>query len=361
MSASGTPLYLDWLGSLLERTPGALKKMGRIETALLKYDIEDLSVTKPIFISGLARSGSTILLEILNSHPQCGSYQYSDFPFLHFNFFWNTLRLLIPSNPKKIERAHKDRIMINNQSPEALDEILWMSFFNHLHDSKIANILDETTENQEFETFYRDSILKLLALRKSKRYVSKNNYNIARLPYLLKIFPDAHFIIPIRKPHDHIYSLHKQHKLLRAMQEQDPRGRRYMARHGHFEFGLDFKPVNFGHPENTQAILQDWRHEQYISAYARYWSEIYSFLHRQMTENPKLAKQCLIVRYDDLCTDPAAQIKAILDFCGLSDENVTSLWAGRISAPDYYKPDFTAAETNIIDELTQDTSRLFWP
>ena len=59
-------------------------------------------------------------------------------------------------------------------------------------------------------------IKKIIALRsgsagKSLRYISKNNLNIARLGYLLRLFPDARIVIPFRDPIQHAASLLKQH------------------------------------------------------------------------------------------------------------------------------------------------------
>ncbi len=355
---SRVPFYIDWMGYTLDRAQGFLKNFGKLETKLLEFDIIEHKLDRPVFVTGLARSGSTILLEILNDHQDITSFQYRDYPFIHINYFWNTMRSAIPSNPQKIERAHKDRIMINNESPEALDEILWMSFFEGLHDPKKINTLNIETSNIEFENFYKNSLLKLLALRKSKRIVLKNNYVFSRLPYLHKILPDAKFIIPVRKPEDHIASMLKQHELLGREQENDPRGIRYMRRHGHYEFGLDFRPINFG---DAETIIKEWRAENFIKAYAIYWAQTHEFIHKTLQENPGLKKQCLIVKYDEFCTQPAEMIKTILDFCGLEGPSLTMRWSEKISAPTYYEPSFSAEEKALIQAHTKAAAAHFWP
>ena len=352
---SNVPLHTDILGSLLDKVPESLKALGRLETSLLKYDIIDLNIEKPIFVTGLARAGTTILLEILNSHPDVVSYHYGDYPFVHANYFWNTLKKLTPSNTKKIERAHKDRIMINMNSPEALDEILWMSYFENIHDPKLNNILNKETQNTDFESFYKDSLLKLLALRNGKRIALKNNYHISRIEYLHKIFPDARFIIPIRPPEEHIYSLIKQHKLLSKAQQNDKRGSRYMRRHGHHEFGSDFRPINLNNPEKTDEILQHFNNNNLVKAYAIYWNEIHRHLSENLLNNNTIREKILIITYDNFCTKTENNLQQILKFCDLENQSIIEQWSTKISAPNYYKINFTKDEKSTIKNHTEET------
>ncbi|MCB9964174.1 MAG: sulfotransferase [Rhodospirillales bacterium] len=80
----------------LSKIQGFLDKIWGSETKLLTYDTISVSIDKPIFITGLARSGTTILLEILASHPDISTHKYKDYPFVHTNYFWDTLRKFIP-------------------------------------------------------------------------------------------------------------------------------------------------------------------------------------------------------------------------------------------------------------------------
>jgi hypothetical protein len=41
---------------------------------------------------------------------------------------------------------------------------------------------------------------KVVLLRGGARYVSKGNYNAARIAYLARLFADAKFVVPIREP-----------------------------------------------------------------------------------------------------------------------------------------------------------------
>ena len=87
-----------------------------------------------------------------------------------------------------------------------------MAFFSTLHDPGSSAVLNGETNNKEFANFYKDHIRKLLLLRGGRRYLSKANYNLTRLGYLLKLFPDARFLLPVRDPVWHIASLMRQHQ-----------------------------------------------------------------------------------------------------------------------------------------------------
>src|SRR3546814_6853228 len=63
---------------------------------------------------------------------------------------------------------------------------------------------------------------------------------------LLKLFPDARFVLPLRDPAAHIASLVKQHRLFCQGERRHPAALDHMQRIGHFEFGLDRRPINVG-------------------------------------------------------------------------------------------------------------------
>ncbi len=349
------------MGGLSERHQKALLKLARLETKLLTYDIDDISVEKPIFVTSLARSGTTILLEVLNSHPACGSHYYSDYPFPHISHFWNTLRLFFPVPDKKAERAHKDRIKVNKKSPEAIDEMIWMSFFEDIHNIDKINELDEKITNNAFEGFFTEHIRKLLFLRKGQRYLSKNNYNISRIHYLLKLYPDARFVIPVRDPLSHIYSMVKQHRLIAEAQKDDKRAANFMRRHGHFEFGLDFRPLRLAHDNGQHdVIMSAWNDGDIVKAYALYWDYIHRYIYENIVCDDTLRESCMVVRYDDLCENTGQKISEILDFCALDPCDEVQVWDDKITPPNYYKIDFTEEERKTINDITGEAYQLLW-
>ena len=80
-----------------------------------------------VFIAGLARSGTTILLNAIYQSNQFASLTYDDMPFILAPNFWTK------TSPKKRhgklqERAHGDNIRISTNSPEAFEEVFWKTF-----------------------------------------------------------------------------------------------------------------------------------------------------------------------------------------------------------------------------------------
>ena len=48
--------------------------------------VQKQKIYKPVFICGLARSGTTALLNALNKSDQAASFIYKDIPFQNFNY-----------------------------------------------------------------------------------------------------------------------------------------------------------------------------------------------------------------------------------------------------------------------------------
>lgn len=137
---------------------------------------------------------------------------------------------------------------------------------------------------------------------------------------------------------------------------------RYMRRHGHFEFGLDFRPINFGNPETTNQILSYWNAGDIVSAYAMYWSETYAHLFDTVNGDNNLKKNALFIRYDDLCENTEVRLTELLDFCAITKDKDTIIsdWKDKISAPDYYKIDLSDEEQTRIKNITAETAAKFW-
>ena len=95
-----------------------------IEIALLKKKINSDNLTPHIFISGMARSGSTILMRFLYQTKFFASFTYRDMPFIMSPNLWSKISNKIKPKSHK-ERIHGDSISINIDSPEALEEVFW--------------------------------------------------------------------------------------------------------------------------------------------------------------------------------------------------------------------------------------------
>ncbi len=352
------PRSIHTLSTLAERRSGLLLRLGRWETASAADDLAGQTIDRPIYVTGLARSGSTILLELLAAHADVATHQYRDFPMIPIPLWWNWfLDRASRKESQPVERAHKDRIAVTPESPEAMEEVLWMAFFPTCHDPAVSNVLGEADSAPAFEAFYRDHIRKLLLLRHGKRYLAKGNYNVSRLGYLRKLFPDARFVIPVRDPVGHVASLIKQHRLFCAEETRDAKILDHMRRSGHFEFGLDRRPTNFGDSDTVQSIQALWQAGREAEGSALYWASVYGFVADLLERDPAVAAQTLLIHYDDLCAAPDATLARLYRLCDLAVDDATRReQAARIAPPSYYKPDLSEAEIGLIRAATDATA-----
>ena len=350
------PRWLDALGGFIDRTVRLLAEARRsgVERAS-RAARRRFAIDRPFYVAGIARSGSTILLELLAGRPGVATHRYRDFPPIYTPLFWNrAFAQVYRSDAPPAERAHKDRILVTPDSPEAMEEVLWMRFFRDGHDEAASQVLDAATSNPAFERFYADHLKKILLVRGGQRYLSKGNYNLTRFAYLLKLFPDARFIVPVRDPRWHIASLMKQHRLFDAEERRDPRILKHMQRAGHFEFGLDRRVINVGDAQAASAIAALWRDGQEVRGWARYWAMLYGFVLAQQRarsggpagEPDRALRGSLRPGRGDACP-PRSPMSA-----SSWHPARPRRWPSRLSQPGYYQLGFTPEEEAIIAEET---------
>lgn len=351
--------WIDRLGGLVERHPRTMVALAGLESRLLGERLEAVPIEAPVYVTGLARSGSTILLELLARHEQLASHRYRDFPPVLLPVAWNWfLDRAAQREVAAEERAHQDRILVTPESPEAFEELVWSAFFAQLHDPAQSTVLDASTSNARFEAFYRDHIRKLLLVRGGRRYLAKGNYNVARLGYLRRLFPDARFVVPVRDPLWHVASLMKQHALFCREGRRDPRVVRHMSRAGHYEFGLDRRAVNLG--DGTAPRIEAlWRAGAEVEGWALTWDSVYGHLAGVLQAEPALRAATLVVRYEDFCARPGETMARVLEHCRLPPGALPALAEAQVAAPGYYEPAFTAAERALIRERTRETAGFF--
>ncbi len=351
-------MKVDWLshyaGNVLEAAPRLLVGLGRLEESWFERRLSGLAIERPIFVSGLARAGTTLILEALASHGETATHRYRDYPFVCIPVWWSWFIDHAGATKREAtERAHRDRIFVTPESPEAMEEILWMAFFPHCHDAAVSSVVGAADRHPRFEDFYTAHIRKILFLRGGARYLSKNNYNIARLAYLRRLFPDARFVIPVRDPVGQIGSLMRQHRLFCAAGKEDERTRRYMRRAGHFEFGPDRRAISFGAGDVVRRIENFWRQGEEVRGWAAYWASVYGFVADVLASDDGVAGSTLLVDYNGLCERPFEVLRAIHEFCALPvGEQAIAGQAARVSAPTYYAAGLSDDDVAAIHEET---------
>ncbi len=353
--------WVDRLGGHIERHRPLWIRLGNLETRLVTGATADIGIEQPVYIAGLARSGTTILLEVLARHPEVATHRYRDYPPLFTPYLWNRWLDFMPKRAEAPrERSHGDGIAVTSESPEAFEEGLWAAFLPRLHDPRWSAVMGRDSHHPTFESFYRDHLRKLLAVRGRRRYVAKGNYNVTRLAYLHRLFPDARFLIPVRDPVWHIASLMKQQGLFTKGQSAHPEARRHLRRVGHFEFGLDRRPINTGDDEAVREIVAMWEAGEEVRGWARYWALIHDHIADRLRDDEDLRTASLVVRYEALCAAPTRVLGEVLAHAGLvAPPGFIEAEAARIHAPGYYRPVFSPAELAVIRHATAGAAARF--
>ena len=346
----------------------AQKGAADIEDRLLARRFADIRIDRPVFITSLPRAGTTLLLELLSGLPDFASHTYREMPFLFTPLLWDGISRPLRRPDAVRQRAHGDGMTVGYDSPEGFEEMLWRAFWPEKYRSD--RILPWTADDQdaggEFARFIGNHIRKLLALRrelqlqsksksksnpksksksklqskpKSKsqhepaqyepdngpapaRYVSKNNANIARIPYIARQFPDAVILIPFRNPVDQAGSMLRQHRNFLDIHARDAFSRRYMAYTGHFDFGANLRPLDFDGWRNDAAAAAD-DNPQSANFWLRYWCAAFEHILARRSGNVAL------LDYDGCCADPITGLHRIASAVGLANPADLAEQAGR--------------------------------
>jgi hypothetical protein len=356
-SAFYVPPFLDFLGRLVDNFRTLWLGLGRLESSLLNDHLSAVRIRMPIYVCGVARCGSTLLHQIVTSPAGVATQRVKDYPMLYTPYWWRqaTARQA-PTAPR--ERVHRDGVLITPESPDALEEMLWIAFFPHCHNPLLNNQLPAGSRHPAFEAFYRAHLKKLLLAEQATRYAAKANYHVARLAYLVRLFPDAKIILPVRAPASHIASLVRQHRWFCQGQWRNPRALAWMQRSGHFEFGRDRRPMNLGDSQRVRAIQRMWAAGEEVRGWACYWDMVYGHVTHLLDADAQVRTATKVVHFEDLCAAPAPTIRTILDHCQLPDaERVVARFTPSIRSPDYYQSPLSPAEVAMIREETGPTAK----
>ena len=345
------PRFLHWESRFFAATQPLWRALGNLESKLLADELAGRNVDRPIYVCSLPRAGTTIITEMLAGCPGVTSFRYSDFPNMWTPYWRNwLLQRSRPFTPSRKERAHGDRIQISNDSPEAVEEILWRHFFPGVGPTVNDFAGNTVNRNPDFDDFYCKTIRKLLLVRGADRYLAKGNYNLSRIPYLLDLFPDARILAPVRHPVSQIASLARQHELFLAAHRRNPRVGRQLALAGHWEFGPFRKSMDFGDGDLGLQIDDAWARGEEVKGWALSWSGAFDHLWTLARNNGNV----LVFKYEDLCLNSAETIDRIIRHCQIELGQIADLRAEyieRLSLPDYYKHDFSGSELRLIHEI----------
>lgn len=314
----------------------------------------------PVYVCGLARSGTTILLRILDQVEAFRSLTYRDMPFVLAPNIWQhiTGRATLPSLP--MQRAHGDGITVDFDSPEAFEEVFWRTLGTQ---SSSADTLSEEPPSPEVLAAFKDYQLMVCSVRKKvalpateapKRYLSKNNNNLLRLPSLC-VDPAAAVLLVYRDPISTARSLHRMHLRFCAAQTQNRFTRRYMGWLGHYEFGLGHRPFAFAKPTMNAYLSPDG---------LDYWLDYWNAVHQHVLEQQDLPLK--LVSYAALSEHPLMVLETLFQIINVQADVVAL--GGQIvaSAPvvdpiDGFQPELLQRAMNTYRALLASPKNVFTP
>jgi tetratricopeptide (TPR) repeat protein len=174
--AEGNSLTARTMGSEVGSKNKYLERVERMRTyltpelaTLAKTDLVENDAVAPVFLFGFPRSGTTLLEQILDSHPALQS----------------------------LEEKPTVSVMV-----QAFEEMA----------QGRNNALAELTQEQVFQlrTIYFDEVARHLQLQPGRQLVDKSPLNTINVHLLWRIFPQAKFILALRHPCDACFSCFMQ-------------------------------------------------------------------------------------------------------------------------------------------------------
>jgi hypothetical protein len=347
-----------WTDRLLHRVafrlPLAQRTLADVEETLYGEALQDVSLEAPVFISSLPRAGTTILLRLLWRTGRFATHTYQDMPFVLAPMLWRRLTGGGAADESPRERAHGDGLEVSGRSPEAFEEMVWKHFWPaHYRTDRIRPWRPDDA-NPAFDAFFDTHMRKVIALRREedagrddgpsqdeppRRYLSKNNLNIARLAAPPPGLQRGTFLIPFRAPVQQAASMRRQHRRFLGLHEEDDFVREYMAAIGHHEFGGALKPVNFG------GWLDDAPGDpDTLAFWLRYWRAAYRFV---LEHAPDTA---LLVSYRRLTEAPERALSALSEALGLPPAPLTDQ-ADTLRPPRTHPVDDAAVPTSLHQDV----------
>lgn len=252
-----------------------------------------------LWVTGLARAGTTSVLERLVATGAFHSLNYANMPLVLAPGLWK--RFHNPGTGELQERSHGDGILVGLDSAEALEEVFFQAMTGRSYVSNTA--LEAHDVSPGLHNTYLD--YQGIALASSDRpdamYVAKNNNALLRYPAMRRQNRDFHVVFMFREPLTHAASLLAMHRKYCAMQTDDSFVKEYMDWLAHREFGLGHLPFRF--PSTAKLPEGDCESLDY-------WLEVWINHHREALDlDPH---RLHFVQYETYCAHPNAVLQSLM-------------------------------------------------
>lgn len=153
-----------------------------------------MTISKPIFIIGAARSGTTVLYELFTKHKDTAFFERYSNKFYMRPWLFKTIPYLL--------KYQKLRYGIDRPNPS--EGLVWEKFFDPLE------YLEEKHVTDKMKKYYDSIINTELNAFNAKRFVNKSPRLSLRLKWINKMYPDAYYIVIWRDPKAIVNSLYQK-------------------------------------------------------------------------------------------------------------------------------------------------------
>lgn len=261
----------------------------------------------PVYVCGLARSGTTTLLRLLDDCGAFRSLSYRDMPFVLAPNLWRRLSRSSRRNTTRVERPHGDGIFVDYDSPESFEEVFWRTFSRSAC-RNAASYGSGEVDDECLKAFadYRCIVADPRNGQRSApplRYLSKNNNNLVRL-HVLAREPTAKILLAYRDPVATARSLHRLHTQF-SKEADDAFTRQYMAWLGHHEFGPGHLPFGFARHRMRAGLIPEE---------PDYWLDYWTAVYRGVLDQP--LDRTWLVHHDTLRALPRETLTAVFALLG---------------------------------------------
>ncbi len=276
------------------------------ERTVLDIDLTPIYIDRPIFLVGLPRSGTSMLQDVICTHPRVAYITNTMHQFRRCFCAAEDLRRRLRLNARG-ERYLGDSVVVDAGSPN--DAIaFWGEWLRQ--DPVSLDYVERTIEHfspGEIEEIRR-TIRKILWCfgPTPHRFFSKNPGFLPYLSLLKDLFPDARFLHIVRDPR---MTANSMVKLYRIEQRQLARLRRNRA-HGILEEQF----IPYPRLPNLKTYVARWGPDD-IRTTAHLWRDAVKFVGTLKARLPSF----LEVRYEDILEDPPGMLSRIFAFCGLEE------------------------------------------
>ncbi len=257
--------------------------------------------TQFVIVSGLARAGTTSLMNKLSENEIFASLNYGNMPFITAPRMWS--KFYNPKKGESKERSHNDGILIGLESNEALEEFFFKMLANDSYITKETLVNYKPSESDHIDYLNYQAVIRG---KEQKIYLAKNNNFILRYEAMRKYNSEFLIVFMFREPLVHAASLLEKHLEYSQMQSEDPFVLEYMNWLGHHEFGLEQKAFQF--EDKVQISKEDKRSLDY---WLEVWMNYYSYLLSLDRSN------AIFADYDEYCQNPNYLIEQVNKKIGL--------------------------------------------